>query len=155
MHIRLAPQYRQIAIKRIGGNQNISQAVSSSSAEVLDTTITLQEAVSFPSAVVAVIVAEPSVLTVTSPDELTTATSGLSLDHSTSLFVALSDTMLTVNVSVVPTLSVSFSCDSVNPLTGDRSTALLSRTSRIDAKQRWLVHKTTHNRLSTNVCTKK
>ena len=155
MPIRLAPQYTQMAIKRIGVTRTLSQTVSTASVEALETTITLHEAVNFPSAVVAVIVAKPSVLTVTSPDELTTATSGLSLDHSTSLFVALSGIMLTVNVSVVPTLSVSFSCDSVNPVTGDRSTALLSRTSRIDAKQRWLVHKTTHNRLRTNVCTKK
>ena len=70
------------------------------------TTVTLQEAERFePSTVVAVIVASPSAIAVTTPLALTVATASFDDVHVTDLFVAVSGSTVAVSVVVSFTLS--------------------------------------------------
>ena len=81
-------------------------------------TVTLQIAVLFPSTVVTVTTAVPSAFAVTFPSSSTVATSSLSLEKFTCLFVAFFGATVAVSCTVCP-LSVSFTSDrsSVTSLT--------------------------------------
>ena len=85
-------------------------------------TFTEQVAFLLPSFVVTVIVALPTALAVTTPEEDTVATDVLFEDHVTDLSVASAGETVAVNISVSPTIKVRFALFNDTPVTWIGST---------------------------------
>ena len=87
---------------------------------VTETLWTVTEHVAFfdPSAVVTVMVAEPTAFAVTVPSEETVATEVLLDDQETSLFVALEGLTVAINRDVSPTVKAKEDWDNETPVTG-------------------------------------